>query len=140
LLSYSEQFDNAYWSKNDATITADATTSPTNTLTADIFVEAASITTHSITKFAIIPSGINTISIFAKKAERTRIAIGSASGLTATAVFDLDAGVVVRSAEGIVNGGAIEALADGWYRCSVICASGPVSLGLFIANAIYKFL
>jgi len=35
LTNYSEQFDNAYWSKNNATVTADNTTSPDGTTNAD---------------------------------------------------------------------------------------------------------
>ena len=35
LLSYSQQFDNGYWSKTGATVTADSTTAPDGTTTAD---------------------------------------------------------------------------------------------------------
>ena len=36
LLQYSEQFDNAAWTKTNSTITANATTAPDGTLSADI--------------------------------------------------------------------------------------------------------
>jgi hypothetical protein len=39
LALYSEQFDNAYWAKSQATITANATTAPDGTLTAEKFIE-----------------------------------------------------------------------------------------------------
>jgi type 1 fimbria pilin len=39
LVLYSEEFDNAYWTKTNVTITANATTAPDGNLTADKLVE-----------------------------------------------------------------------------------------------------
>jgi hypothetical protein len=41
LLSYSEQFDNAWWKKSNTTVTANVTTAPNGTLTADRIVSSA---------------------------------------------------------------------------------------------------
>jgi hypothetical protein len=41
LVTYSEQFDNADWSVQDATITPNSTTAPNGTLTADTFTRTA---------------------------------------------------------------------------------------------------
>jgi hypothetical protein len=41
LFSYSEQFENAYWVKSNTTVTANATTAPNGTLTADRIVSSA---------------------------------------------------------------------------------------------------
>ena len=42
LLTYSEEFDNAAWTKSSATVTADDTTAPDGTTTADLIATSSS--------------------------------------------------------------------------------------------------
>ena len=46
MISLSESFDNAYWSKQGTTVSANQTTSPIGTSTADLLVEDTSTGTH----------------------------------------------------------------------------------------------
>jgi len=56
LLQYSEMFSNAAWTKSGSTISANTTTAPNGTLTADTLIENTANTTHQI--FQSITSGI----------------------------------------------------------------------------------
>jgi hypothetical protein len=120
LVTYSEQFDNAAWTKN-VSVTANAITSPDGTQNADKILENAS----NVQQWAYqSPSmtGAQTATIYAKKGERNYIAMATA-GLDSS-YFNLDTGVVVSSASGATA--SIENVGNGWYRCSV---SSPSIVG-----------
>jgi hypothetical protein len=115
LLTFSEQFDNAAWAKQDTTITANAGVAPDGTTTADKLIEAATTAIH----YAAITTnrtGTFTYSIYAKAAERTLVAIAKASNSNAVR-FNLSTGVIT-STGGDWSNASIEALANGWYRCA----------------------
>lgn len=124
LLTYSEQLDNAAWAKTNATITANATTAPDGTTTADKLVEASdSAVLHSTNIFsAILLSGQYTFSVYAKASERNWLLLnfavsnGTYSVSDSRAWFDLSNGTV-----GTVGGtgatASITAAGNGWYRC-----------------------
>ncbi|RPJ56983.1 MAG: hypothetical protein EHM12_09685, partial [Dehalococcoidia bacterium] len=72
LLTFSEQFDNAVWAKANVTVTANSTTAPNNTITADKIVEVAGAATPRIISTNAVTLVPYTISIYAKAAERTQ--------------------------------------------------------------------
>jgi hypothetical protein len=129
-VSYTEQFDNAYWTKSATSVTANAVQNPIDGLTtADKLTESATTAVHSIqtasgiTKLA---SGTYTFSVYAKAAERTNISLqlSESGGGYMGSVFDLSAGTAyVYTGIGMspVNADwqAIQAVGNGWYRCSV---------------------
>jgi hypothetical protein len=120
LLTYSEQFDNAAWTKTRSSITADATTSPDGTQDADKLVEDTATNTHDMTVSASFTSGTAyTLSIYAKQAGRNlRIYFPSgAFGSAFSAVFDLSAGTATIALTGTVA--SITNVGNGWYRCSI---------------------
>ena len=114
LLTYSEQFDNAAWTKGDATVTANATTAPDGTTTADKLVENTANAAHFVNQSAGTVGVSETRTIYAKAAERTWLYLGIGAG--STAYFDLVNGVT-----GNVVGAtaSISAVGNGWYRCSL---------------------
>ena len=76
LLLRSEEFDNAAWSKNDTSVSANATTAPDGTNTADKIIESATTAFHSIAQSVTLSGSTqHTFSFFAKAAENTTIAI-----------------------------------------------------------------
>jgi hypothetical protein len=120
LLTYSEQFDNAVWTKTRSSITADATTSPDGTQDADKLVEDTATNTHDMTFSASFTSGTAyTLSIYAKQAGRNlRIYFPTgAFGFAFSAVFDLSAGTATIALTGTVA--SITNVGNGWYRCSI---------------------
>jgi len=71
LLTFSEQFDNAAWTKTNATITANSTTAPDETLTADKLVENASTGDHRTFQGFTVSSGVvYTFSVYLKNSGR----------------------------------------------------------------------
>ena len=114
LLTYSEQFDNAAWTKTQATVTANATTAPDGNTTADKLVEDSTSNFHTINQAAGTIGVVQTYSFYAKAAGRSWIAVQIGNALNA--YFDVTNGVL-----GTVTSGAasISSVGNGWYRCTV---------------------
>lgn len=120
LLSRSQEFDNASWTKVRSTISADSIIAPDGSTTADKLQEQTdSATNRSISQTLSFVSGSTySFSVYAKAAERTEINLrfGGAAFAAGNVSFTLSgAGSIVSS--GTIVGPAITALADGWYRC-----------------------
>lgn len=113
---YSEQFDNAYWTKANATVTADATAAPNGTTTADAIIENTATATHGVNGTIAVTAGVSyVLSVYAKQNGRSLLRIGSAT-TSKYAVFDLNAGVVQYVDAGV--SASITSLGNGWYRCA----------------------
>lgn len=119
LLTYSEQFDNAAWTKTNASISADAVAAPDSRTTADKLVEDSSTGVHSVSRSVSVSAATAYIfDVFAEAAERTRLSLidngfaGAASG-----VFDLSNGTVVS--QGANATASIVAAGGGIYRCRI---------------------
>jgi len=119
LYQQSEVFDNSFWTKTRSSITADATTAPDGTLTADKFVEDTTPSdTHTLGSTVTPPATAHTLSVFAKKGERTWIVL-RLGGLNT--FFNLDDGTI---AAGSANASTITNFGNGWYRCAVTNSFG----------------
>ena len=116
LLTYSEQFDNAFWNKVSVTISANSTIAPDGTLTADSLI-ATSVNSQHRTDFSITGNGgtIYTFSCYAKANQYSRIQLRT--GDDSICKFNLSSGTVTSTA-GTATA-TIENIGNGWYRCSV---------------------
>lgn len=120
LLQKTQLFDNAYWTKLRSTVTANVTTAPDGTLTADKLVEDSSTNTHTLNNTSVPATvGLNYIwSVYAKAAERSRFRLraGSDVGFVGDVIADLLNGSLI-GVSGVtgVTGGVIDA-GNGWYR------------------------
>ena len=142
LFGFTEEFNNAYWTKAGATISPDATAAPNGSTTADKLVEDSSTGQHRF--YATVANTTNTssytVSFFAKAAERTRIYVGVAESPTfvrqGNAVFNLSAGTVVsaNTGSGGATGGSatIQDVGNGWYRCSYTLILGGANTSIFV--------
>lgn len=135
LLTYTEQFDNAVWSKAQATVSANTAVAPDGTTTADSILDTAVSNIHycaqDITSLA--PSGKTyTVSAYAKANTINYMTLGisdiSSGTLYAVAVFNLSTGAVSTSgAAGTsysVVSSSVSAVGNGWYRCVVTVVAG----------------
>lgn len=129
----SQTFDNAYWTKTASSITADATTAPDGTLTADKLVEDSASTFHLVQRSASTTGLVHTISIYAKAAERQWLLLCVGNG-TDCAYFNTSTGAV-----GTVTGAAITNVwnaGGGWYRISLTgTAFANTNAQYLLANA-----
>ena len=148
LLQRSEEFNNAYWNKNGGSISANSSTAPNGTLTADRLTLAATTTTHGLIDFGVsgVAASTYTVSFYVKKGTHRYITIGIYRNTlnNAGAGFDLDTNTVTGTgATGTgysASGATMTDVGDGWYRCSVVCVSGTTPMtgsGLFLRNTSY---
>lgn len=145
LVTYSERFDNAAWTKNFITVTANAIAAPDGTVTADKI--AANTTTgidHSVDQTVATSTSTSTFSVYAKAAEYNRIAIGRTGTTSIAKVFELtgagaayDIGSTSWTGWTSATAGnfSITALADGWYRISITVPATSVGRNdIYIIN------
>jgi hypothetical protein len=117
LALYSEQFDNAAWTASEATVSANATTSPTGTTTADKVIPTAVLSFHNVTNSPFLSTGASySISVYAKADGYSSVAVGNGFG-TRQAIFNLTTGVVTSVTSDTTA--SIVSAGNGWFRCSV---------------------
>jgi hypothetical protein len=129
LASYSEQFDNGYWSKFNNSVSANATTSPNGTLTADKEIPNTSNDIHGIIRnVGSFESSIYTASVYLKKSEYNfgwvRLTTNSDAQKYAV-VINLTTGVMTTtnsSGSPVSTNYTIEQLPNDWFRLSVSMA------------------
>ena len=143
LVTYSEQFDNAAWSKDDLTVTANATISPDGYQNADKIVENTTNGIHRIREVGRVSTtgDVFTASCFFKASERSKVLVGITDLTTgeAAATFDLSNGTGVNSSSGSWTNTSftITNYLNGWYRCAVTGtqgAGGSSRLDIYISN------
>lgn len=132
LLGYTEDFSNAYWNKLRTTITANATTAPDGTLTADALFETAVTDFHGLenaSAFTLVNGSTYTQSIYIKPIGRRYIALTTQwGGGTLGAWFDTDATSVFSQDAGITA--SISTASNGFYRITITRTS-PTTSGYF---------
>lgn len=123
LLGYTQEFDNAAWTKSNATVTANATTAPDGSVSADKLVEDTTNGEHYTSQSAtVVGTTPYVISVYAKAAERSKFAIQTTlTGTFVRASFDLVAGTVLSTGAGLTA--YISNVGNGWYRCSVLATA-----------------
>jgi len=125
LATYSEQFDNVNWFKEQASVTANTTTSPDGTQNADSLTENTANDHHLIYQGGTVSAGAYTQSVFIKKNTRQYAFLQIATDTAVnryTIVVDLDNGsVTATSTEGSPTGTSnkIDSMGNGWYRLTV---------------------
>lgn len=136
LLTYSEQFDNAAWTKDNVTLTANAIVAPDGTLTADEMKDSTSSTQKRCLQNITVTSASHTISVYAKAGTLSLLLIReNLSGTAVNTTFNLANGTL-----GTVGSGrtaTITSVGNGWYRCSltVTAVAGTYGIGIGLTNA-----
>lgn len=121
VIDRSQEFDNAWWTKNKTTVTANAITAPDGTLTADKLVEDNTNGIHYIASASegLTANTVYTMSVFVKAGERSIFQISGAAnawGSYTVTTFNLSTKSVTSNG---FTTAAIEELKDGWFRCWV---------------------
>lgn len=136
LLLRSEEFDNASWTKPNATVTADQHIAPDGTTTADLIDEGSAAAYHQLEQAytSIASMSYRLIGHF-KYIDRqyVNLAIWQSSGasLYAGVSFDILNGTVANTgAAGTgfsVTSSSITAVANGYFRCEAVLVNGSSS-------------
>ena len=125
LALYSEQFNNAAWTGDRYTITANSVASPDGYTNADTFTATNASNSHNINPLTLINLGgvAGTFSVFAKyNGYNLSLSIAGTSTNWTGCVFDLQNGVArtpQTSGAQAVCTSKIEDYGNGWYRCSI---------------------
>jgi hypothetical protein len=134
LFERSEEFDNAYWTKTNATITANTVVAPDGSLTGEKLIASTEDLEHRIQRgISVAISTAYTFSCYVKKAEYSTFAIrtgpsGAAGLLERVATVDLNNGSIVSQT---VSGSTqVNFVGNGWYRVSLTTAQTTGSGGL----------
>lgn len=141
---YSEQFNNAYWNKNQVSILANDIASPDGATTADKLVEDSTNDLHYINiPQSTVSSGTNTISVYAKADGRNWIWLYLFDGVLGSllAYFNVSNGTIGTVASGLTAN--IESVGSGWYRCSITrtqANAGNGGFGLASADNTISYL
>ena len=140
LLTYSEEFGNALWVKQNSTVTADVVTAPDSTSSADYLIEDTGTQQKRLTRSQSVSGTTATISVFAKQgAGSTRFlafGVNTTASDFVTVGFSLSDGTVTQTIEAgaltVVSSSSVDA-GDGWFRCTVTLTGISVAPGLMIA-------
>ena len=128
---YSEQFDNAAWSKLGASVTANAATSPDGALTADKMVSISANTGAKRVEhtFSAVSGTTYTVSAYFK-ADGWNFALFNAPEEQFTTRDDLFLNLTNGTLSGSTSLGSVESVGNGWYRLKytrIATASGSTS-------------
>ena len=121
LATFSEQFNNAAWTKTQSTITANSVVSPDGYTNADKLVEGSgSVQPTVLVNFGVLTTTLSQ-SVYAKAGERSVLALGSntTDNTNAYAIFDLTNGVCKALTSAKLASFSITSVGNGWYRCTV---------------------
>jgi hypothetical protein len=119
LLTFSEQFDNASWTKTGTTVSANAAVAPDGTTTADKWQETAGGIGHVINQSISVVTGTQyTFSVYAKADENIYVGLFGLKNSVGK-FFNLSTGAVGNNIGSAPASASIEALGNGWYRCSI---------------------
>ncbi len=130
LALYSEQFDNAWWSKATLSITANTTTSPSGVVNADTLDEGTTSSIHRLlgTVVSVTAGSNNSFSLYVKKGTmryfRLVINDGNDTSRWIAAQFDLDT-QTFTTGSGVGGGGtivssSIQSVGNGWFRVNLV--------------------
>jgi hypothetical protein len=135
LLTYSEQFDNAAWTKVQTAVTSTSIVAPDGNGTAEKYAGTNGATTRqAVYQNCNLTAGTKyTLSVFVKQAERRYFSfwfdnpnISEGAYYGAGNIIDLQTGTVVSGTPSVTP---IQSVGNGWYRCSV--SATPTASGSF---------
>lgn len=129
IAKYSADINLSPWVVSNGTITANSTTAPDGTNTAEKLVENASTGDKEFSQSLTVTNAtVYTASIYAKAAERTQVRFRSSGG---SSIFTLTGSGTAVS--GGTDTASIQKINNGWYRLSVKFTSSSTSDTLFFA-------
>ena len=129
LLIYSDQFDNANWFKGAISATANSTTAPDGTSTADTITADGTSASH-YTSQTTTAGVVRTFSVYAKAGTNNYIQLAFGGDASAYANFDISTGIV--GTVGATATASITSIGNSWYRCTIYPTSTAVTT-LYIA-------
>jgi hypothetical protein len=130
----SQEFDNASWTKNDATISAGSYAFPAGTTFTDGIVGAANANVHEVTQTVVTTAVATTFSVFVRAGARSFVTLkGSVPAVERT--FNISGGCAVGTNSGGTHTPFAESYGDGWCRVGMTFTGSAGSTVLTIRAA-----
>lgn len=138
LLTYSEQIDNAAWTKTNATVTANATTAPDGSVSMAKILETVTNGAHQATQAATTANAPTEISVFASAGlGRTflKVAFTDSAAAVFSVTVDVSSGSIVAKAGTVTP--KITNLLNGHVRIALTCtpAAGAGTFAVSIMSS-----
>jgi hypothetical protein len=118
----SEEFDNAYWTKGNSTVTPNAIVAPDGALTSDKLVENTATSAHLIRgTIGFAANTTYTVSIYLKAAERTAgtfLVLDNTSNIGSFHI-NLLTGEIAQGGVGLATSATSVNVGNGWWRMSI---------------------
>ncbi len=129
-LTYSEKLDDASWTKSNVTVIPNTALAPDQTLTAySVYPTSPGTARYVYKNLGASSSAIRTNSVFAKANGKSWMYLYGSNG-SAAVFFNLSNGTVGTVGAGVT--GSINAIGNGWYRCSVTQTAATTGRTLFV--------
>ena len=127
LAERSEEFDNSYWAKTRAVITANQVVSPDGSQTADKYRLDCTSNRSQISRVIYTVGTQYTTSLFVKYDSVQYFYISNAGASAYRVVFDIENGTIISTGSS-VDSSKIENYGNGWYRCSATFTAAYTTL------------
>jgi hypothetical protein len=143
LLTYSEQFDDAAWTKIQSSVSSNSTTSPDGTTNADTFSANGTTAVHALFRAQSVTSATPyTFTIYAKANTGRYLLVRNMSFATVVRygiAVDLQNGTVTQTSSTATaptgTSNSVTSVGNGWYRISVTMNSVDTSYGVIVESS-----
>jgi hypothetical protein len=139
LLRFTEQFDNSYWSPLRLSITANSTSAPDGTTTAETITATASAGNHKTISSSVAVGSSTTMTASAYIKENTlnyaSLVVTNQTANWAVITADLNTGTITKTGNSnytILSSSIVDA-GDGWYRLILTFVSTTAGSGISIS-------
>lgn len=131
LVTYSDDFANAAWTKSGTTITSNTVVAPDGALTGDKIVESATTASHIVAASATVVSGTTyTVTAYFKAAERGFALLSLATSFPTTSIqINLATGAVTTGTGTPLSSSATN-VGNGWWRAQLTVAANASGSGV----------
>ncbi len=129
VLTYSQDFNNAVWTKLAGTVSSSVGISPDGTNNAQKLVDGA--TAGTLRRGIATTAQPYAYSVFAKKDDRDQLYLANSYG---EASFNLTTGVATKISGPGSFSAFISPFKDGWYRCGVVFTATAATPNFFVAT------
>ena len=125
LLTFSEQFDNAAWTKTRSSIASNTIASPIGNITADSLIEDSTASNdHEVFQpFTTTASTVYNFSVYLKSRGRTQARIRNQDISGVDVELDIKSGSILSVGNNALTA-KVEPMSNGWHRLSVSFNSG----------------
>ena len=134
LITYSEDFSDADWSKSGVSVTGNAAIAPDGTLTADKLIEDSANTQKQINSADFGADTYGNFSCYAKSAENNYVQLSGVKTVSDYVNFDVKNGVITAIGSGVKNAKIIN-VGGGWFKCSAQLSLNATGAYVYLINS-----